>query len=116
MMLSQSQKPQQDATTQAMGILEKSLGIVTRAKAISEEIAPQETESNGSFMGDAAKLIDSLGRNAGQFLPMLMRNNGNAAPTMPRKAAPTKTSNGNGQTELGDLLNKVKSKKENEKK
>ena len=116
MMISQSQKPQQDATTQAMNLLEKSFGMVTKARAISDELAPPETESNGSFMGDAAKLVDSLGRNAGQFLPMLMRNRGSASPTTPRRAATTKTSNENAPSELGDLLNKVKSKKEDEKK
>ncbi len=117
LMLSQAQKPQQDATTQAMNILEKSLGIVTKAKAISEEIAPQETNSNGSFFGDAAKLVDSLGKNAGTLLPMFLNRSVPTAkpPTAQRVPKPPVT-NGNGQGELSNLLGKVKSKKENEKK
>lgn len=115
MMLSQSQKPQQDATTQAMSILEKSLGIVTKAKAISEEIAPAESSSGGTYLGDAAKLVDSIGKNAGTFLPMFLNRSAAPAPTTPRTAKP-KASNGDGnQTgELGDLLAKVKNKKEGE--
>ncbi len=118
MMLSQSQKPQQDATTQAMGILEKSLGIVTRAKAISEEIAPQETESSVSFLGDAAKLVDSLGRNAGQFIPMFFNKQGNGLTgktRMPPKATQPRTNNGNQQGELNGLLANIKNKKEGNK-
>ncbi len=118
LMLSQSQKPQQDATTQAMNILEKSLGIVTKAKAISEEIAPPETNSNGSFLGDAAVFMDSLGKNAGAFIPMLLGNRSNVQPNRPIKRAskPATTTDNTQPGELTDLLQKVKSKKEGEKK
>lgn len=108
MMLSQSQKPQQDATTQAMNILEKSLGIVTKAKAISEEIAPNETGTGGTFIGDAAKLVDSLGRNAGTFLPMFMGNRSIVPQTPPQTAIqPEQTSN------LTEMFNKAKEMEKN---
>lgn len=116
MMLAQSQKPQQDATTQAMNILEKSLGIVTKAKAISEEIAPTETESSNSFLGDAAKLVDSLGKNAGTFLPMFLGRSVSVPTTLPTTAPRTankpEANNVGQQGELTNLLAQVKSKKE----
>ena len=116
MMLSQSQKPQQDATTQAMNLLEKSFGMVTKARAISDELAPPETNSNGSFLGDAAKLVDSLGKNAGTFLPMFLnRSTPSVKPATARKVSKPSAAtngNGNGQGELSDLLGKVKNKKE----
>lgn len=121
MMLAQSQKPQQDATTQAMGILEKSLGIVTRAKAISEEIAPQEAgSSNSTYLGDAAKLVDSLGKiNVSQYLSLLFNRPATVPPARPEAAqrrAKPKASDGNQQGELSDLLARVKNKQEGEKK
>ena len=116
LMLTQSQKPQQDATTQAMNILEKSLGIVTKAKAISEEIAPTEMESSNSFLGDAAKLVDSLGKNAGTFLPMFLGRSVSVPTTLPTTAPRTankpETNNVGQQGELTNLLAKVKNKKE----
>ena len=116
MMLSQSQKPQQDATTQAMNLLEKSFGMVTKARAISDELAPTETNSNGGYMSEAAKLIDSIGKNAGTFLPLLMNRSAPTAPTSaPRRTKPP-TTKGNGQGELSGLLAKVKNKKEGENK
>ena len=61
LMITQAQKPQQDATTQAMNILEKSMGIVTKAKAISEEFAPSDSGGGGgSLLADGAKMLDSL--------------------------------------------------------
>jgi hypothetical protein len=126
LMLTQAQRPQQDATTQAMGILEKSLGIVTRAKAISEEISPQESGgASSSYLSDAARLVDSLGKiNVGQFIPLFF-NRAASVPTVKpdkpeagRRPAKPKASdgNGNGQGELSDLFTKVKKKKEGEKK
>lgn len=111
LMIAQAQKPQQDATTQAMNILEKSLGIVTKAKAISEEIAPQaaagETES---FMGGAARLIDSVGKNAGTFAPLLSGilgiNRPQPTEAMPRPPATT-TDGNNNPGELTELAAKI---------
>ncbi len=122
LMLANAQKPQQDATTQAMGILEKSLGIVTRAKAISEEISPQESGgASSTYLGDAAKLLDSLGKNAGQFIPLFFNRAASVPTDKPeagRRPAKPKASdgNGNGLGELSDLLSRVKGKKEGQKK
>jgi len=118
MMLNRSQQPQQDATAQAMNILERSLGIVTKAKAISEEIAPSEQgSSGGSFLADGAKLIDSLGRNAGTFLPLLMSGLQASVPRMQPGPRPVilesdkPASNGEGSN-LTDLAKKIRKKEE----
>lgn len=114
LLLSQASRPQQDATTQAMNILEKSLGIVTKAKMISEEIAPQETPANESFLGGAAKFVDSIGRNAGTFLPLL-GGLGKPIVSASRQQPTPAATDGNEQSgELSDLLSKVKTKKEQE--
>ena len=117
MMLSKSQQPQQDATAQAMNILERSLGIVTKAKAISEEIAPNESSGGGGLLADGAKLIDSLGRNAGAFLPMIMGAGIGSRPAPPPSPRPTQPSNTpvqktdtNGQ--LAELARQIKEKGE----
>lgn len=118
LMLSNAQKPQQDATTQALNMLEKSFGIVNRARAISEEISPEQTSTGGgtSLIADGAKLIDSLGRNAPTFLPLLM-SGGLPKPTaQPIRQPAAPTANGNGQGELADLAAKIKTKKAETKK
>lgn len=106
-------------------MLEKSFGIVTRAKGIADELAPENSSDGGgsSFLADGAKLIDSLGRNAGTFLPMLtnsLRSNRAAAPT--NHSSPGQTGNGaiaangaNGNaSNLAEMFAKIP-KKENEK-
>ncbi len=118
LMITQAQKPQQDATAQAMNILEKSFGFVTKARAISEEIAPQqETGSSESFMGGAARLIDSVGKNAGTFAPLIMgmfggSNRPAAAPKPPvNSSIEQPTTNGNGNAgELADLAKTIQKK------
>ena len=114
MLLTNAQKPQQDATTQAMNLLEKSFGMVTKARAISDELAPPETNSNG-YLGEAANLINALGKNAGTFLPLFMNRSAPTAkpPTAPKNSA-SKPTNGNQSGELSDLLAKVKNKKAGE--
>ena len=119
MMLNKSQQPQQDETAQAMNILERSLGIVTKAKAISEEIAPNEPAGGGGLLADGAKLIDSLGRNAGTFLPLLMsslQGSGTKIPITPRPAAhpekPVTTSATGNANDLAELAKKIKKKDE----
>jgi hypothetical protein len=124
MMLNRSQQPQQDSTAQAMNILEKSLGIVTKAKAISEEIAPYGDSGGGGggMLADGAKLIDSLGRNAGTFLPMLMGASGlmgtRSPAAVPRTAAATPESSPNSAEpnpngELAELAKKIQRKETN---
>jgi hypothetical protein len=111
MMLSKSQQPQQDATAQAMNILERSLGIVTKAKAISEEIAPHESPQGGGILADGARLIDSLGRNAGTFLPMIMGATGGFVPkpTVPiAPPVPATQSTVTSSTQPGDLAELAK--------
>ncbi len=120
-LLAQAQKPQQDATTQAMNLLEKSFGMVTKARAISDELAPQEAgSSNPTYLGDASKLVDSLGKiNIGQYLPLLFNRPATvptANPATAQRAGKPKADNGSGQGELSDLLTKVKNKREGEKK
>jgi hypothetical protein len=119
MMLNRSQQPQQDSTAQAMNILEKSLGIVTKAKAISEEIAPYGDSGGGGggMLADGAKLIDSLGRNAGTFLPMLMGAGSlMSRPQLPnspapRTPAPQQTADAAaGVGELSELAKKIQQK------
>lgn len=125
LMLSQAQKPQQDATTQALSMLEKSFGIVTRAKGIADELAPENSSDGGSssMIGDAAKLIDSLGRNAGTFLPMLtnsLRGSQAAAPanhssSITNGNSTTAVNGANGNiSSLAEMFAKIP-KKENEK-
>lgn len=71
----QTQKPQQDPTTMALDLMEKSFGMVTRARAFAEEIAPGERSGGdgdgGGILADGAKLLDSVGRNAGTFMPLI---------------------------------------------
>lgn len=70
---SQSQQPQTDATSQALKLMEQSLGMVKSARAFADEIAPDGGggEGGGSFLADGAKLLDSIGRNAGPFIPAI---------------------------------------------
>lgn len=121
-MIMQSSQPREDATSQAMNILEKSLGIVTKAKAISEEIAPSDSGSGGGggLLADGAKLLDSVGRNAGTLLPVLggflsrpaaVSQPARVAPAPPaiQMSIPAVDDSG----ELNDLAAKIRQKKAN---
>jgi hypothetical protein len=85
---------------------------VTKAKAISEEIAPVESSGGGSLLSDGAKLIDSLGRNAGTFLPMILGGLSGAPSRVPvvRKtpAQPTDAAASSGG--LTDLAKRIQEK------
>ena len=110
MMLQQAQKPQADAGTLAMGMMQQSLEMVKSAKAMSEEIAPSGSsgDGDGGYLAGGAKLLDSLGRNAGTFLPILAGLMPKAAPHMGAAAPPV---NQNGQTgEFTDLAEKIQKK------
>lgn len=122
MMLAQAQKPQQDATLQAMSMLEKSFGMISKARDLSEQIAPtgsNEGSGGGSFIADGAKLIDSLGRNAGTFLPIITGLIPKAPIPSPAGRPPVpqvQEAVSNGSTsDLSDLAAKIQ-KKEAEKK
>jgi hypothetical protein len=116
MMISRADKPQQDATTQALNMLEKSFGIVNRAKSISDAISPNDTGGGGSstMLGDAAKIIESVGRHAPTFIPLLGGMLGGGTPkTSVRPARPqtAPTASGDGQSgNLADLAKKVQKK------
>lgn len=112
LMLSNAQKPQQDATQQALNMLEKSFGIVNRAKAISDEISPNETSGGGSsLLGDVSKLINSIGQNAPTFIPLLgglLGGGGTPKTVRPAHAQNATTTGADGQGGgLVDLANKV---------
>jgi hypothetical protein len=76
-------------------MLHSTLAVQKGVKELSEEISPQETSSNGSFLGDAAKLMDSIGKNVPAFLPMIMGNRPRIPLVRPQNTAPP-TANGNG--------------------
>ncbi len=106
-------KPQPDPTAQAMQMMQSAFGMVTQARAISDELAP--TESNGGgIIGEAAKLVNALGSNVPAFLPILTgvlganRTTGQpkARPESPTKKAVTPTASG----ELSNLAAKIKGK------
>lgn len=117
MLIQNAQKPQADAGTLAMGMMQQSLEMVKSAKAMSEEIAPGGSgESSGGFLADGAKMIDSLGRAAPTFLPILaglmpqapppmVSPNGNASPF-----APTAANENTGGGELAELAEKIQKK------
>lgn len=121
MMLNQSQKPQQDATLQAMNMLEKSFGMITKAKALSEEIAPSgSSEGDGGYMAGGAKLLDSIGRNAGTFLPLLAglmpKSPPMPTPAVAHQEVPFPQGSQNGHGEFADLAEQINQKKETVKK
>ena len=120
MMVTQAQKPQQDATLQAMSMLEKSFGMISKARDLSEQIAPGGSgEGSGGILADGAKMIDSLGRAAPTFLPILA----GLMPKAPQAPVPTFRSeapfapvtNENGNGDLAGLAEKIQ-KKESAKK
>lgn len=112
MWLDQSQQPQANASTMAMTIMKESLDMMKTAKAIGEEMSPAETAGEGeSFLGGAARVIDSVGKHAPTFAPLLMGIlGGNPLAAAPSNTAPTSSAaNGNGPS-LADLAGKVKDK------
>lgn len=126
LMLTNAQKPpqpQQDPTTLMLSMLKGTLEVQRGVRELSEEIAPNDSTGGSSFLADGAKLVDSIGRNAKTFLPMLTNSLLNG-----RKAAPANhsspISNGNGAaatngaggnaSNLAEMFAKIP-KKENEK-
>jgi hypothetical protein len=114
----QPQQSQQNPTEMMLSMLKGTVEVQRGVRELSDEISP-DAGGSSSFIGDAAKLVDSLGKNAGQFLPLLFNRPATvptANPATAQRPAKPKASDGNGQTELSDLLTKIKSKKEGEKK
>jgi hypothetical protein len=112
--LSNAQKPQQDPTTLMLSMLKGTLEVQRGVRELSAEIAPNASngESNSIF-GDAARLVDSLGKSLPAFLPLIMGNR--TIPTARAQKPPPQTpalanASGNGEGELSSLLAKVKMK------
>lgn len=102
--------PKEDATSQALKMMESALGMVTRARSIAEELAPESGggEGGGSWLADGAKLLDSLGRNAAPFIPAIA-----SALTQPANGQPNTPTPGGfpntGTGEFADLAARARS-------
>lgn len=115
-MIMSQQQPKENPSELMLSMLRGTLEVQRGVRQLSEEIGPQESASGGSFMGDAARLIDSVGKNAGTFAPIIMGALGANRPTpppaaqtpMPRSTEPT-TAVPSG--ELGNLAEKIRAKK-----
>ncbi len=96
------QQPKENPTDLMLSMLKGTLEVQRGVRDLSEQIAP-DNSGGGSMLGDAAKLINSVGQNAGTLLPILGGLLGGSP-----KAAPNVSTNGNGQGELSGLLKKAK--------
>lgn len=71
-MIMQSATPKENPSELMLSMLKGTLEVQRGVRQLSEEIAPNgSSEGGGSLIADGARLIDSLGRNAGTFLPIL---------------------------------------------
>jgi len=106
---------QQNPTELMLSMLKGTLEVQRGVRELSDEISPDAGGGN-SFIADAARLIDSVGTNAGKLLPLVLGRlpQANGKPAKPRPAT-NQTANGNQPGELTSLLDKVKSKKEEKK-
>ena len=116
-MIMQSSQPKENPSELMLSMLKGTLEVQRGVRQLSEEISPNESNGpGGSLLADGAKLLDSLGRNAGTFLPLIMgglpKPSAQPLTTRPPNSAPAAPSNGNGQSgELGDLAEKIRAKK-----
>ncbi len=119
MLIQLAQKPQQDSSLTALDLMEKSFGLVNKARAFSEEIAPSggSSEGGGGFLDGAAKVIESVGRHAPTFMPIVagMMQSAASQPPAPQpgqmqhpgQAPPPVTTN---PGELANLADRVQKK------
>jgi hypothetical protein len=109
----QPQQSKENPTEVMLSMLKGTLDVQRGVRELSDEISPNDG-GESSYIGDAAKLVDSLGNNVGKLLPLFLgRTQPQASAKQGKpKSASNQTPNGNGQGELTDLLNKVKNKKE----
>jgi hypothetical protein len=108
MMLQSQQQPQQNPTELMLSMLKGTLEVQRGVRELSEEIAPNDSGGGSSLIADGAKLLDSLGRNASTFLPLLSGAlGGNRQTAQPAQPSPT-TSNGNGNSNLAETFAKIK--------
>ncbi len=115
-MIMQSSQPQQNPTELMLSMLKGTLEVQRGVRELSDEISP-DAGGASSFIADAARLIDSVGTNAGKLLPLVLGRGlpqANGKPAKPRPAT-NQTANGNGQGELSNLLDKVKNKQRGKK-
>jgi hypothetical protein len=115
----QPQQSQQNPTELMLSMLKGTLDVQRGVRELSDEISPN-SDGTSSYIADAAKLVDSLGANVGKLLPLFLgrrlaqgtaRKSDNGRQTLTTHAK----TNGNGQGEFTDLLDKIKSKNEGEK-
>ena len=106
----QAQHPQVDATSQALKIMEQTFGMVKTAKSFAEEITPDGGggEGGGSILADGAKLIDSIGRNAGPFIPTILSVLSKPAPGQPPNIPTQGGFQNAGSGEFADLAAKAR--------
>jgi hypothetical protein len=117
LMLSNAQKPQpqQDPTTLMLSMLKGTLEVQRGVRELSEEIAPNDSSGGTSMIGDAARLIESVGKSAPVFLPLLGGLLGGGGPPItpvrPARAqtAPTTGADGQGGG-LAGLAKKVQNR------
>jgi hypothetical protein len=115
----QQSQQQQNPTELMLQMLKGTLEVQRGVRELSDEISPK-SDGSSSYIGEAAKLVESLGNNVGKLLPLFLgRTQPQATAKKSGSSRPTPTTraktDGNGQGELTDLLNKVKSKNEGEK-
>jgi hypothetical protein len=114
----QPQQSQQNPTELMLSMLKGTLDVQRGVKELSNEISP--SAGGASLISDAADLINAVGVNAGKLLPLFLgRTQPQATAKKSDSGRPTPTTgaktNGNGQSEFTDLLDKINSKKEGEK-
>jgi hypothetical protein len=114
----QPQQSQQNPTELMLSMLKGTLDVQRGVKELSNEISP--SAGGASLISDAADLINAVGVNAGKLLPLFLgRTQPQATAKKSDSSRPTPTTgaktNGNGQSEFTDLLDKIKSKNEGEK-
>ncbi len=115
----QPQQSKENPTEVMLSMLKGTLEVQRGVRELSDEISP-DAGGESSIIGDAAKLVHELGKNASTFIPLLFNRTASVPTARPGpaqrrakpKSASNQTPNGNGQGELTDLLNKVKNKKE----
>lgn len=123
LMLNNAQKPQQDPTALAMTMLENSFGMISKARTLTDEIAPADRSGDDSFLGNAARVVESVGKAAPAFMPMISSLLGGGAAasrvtTPARPAAPQGNADNAAPApasevrtgELSDLAGKIKQK------
>ncbi len=111
-MIMQSAQPKENPSELMLSMLKGTLEVQRGVRQLSEEIAPSGSgEGDGGYLAGGAKLLDSLGRNAGTFLPILAGLMPKAAPTaaaLDRNDVPF-PANGNAG-EFANLADKIQKK------